>query len=356
LKDSTAISNNLALKEKLYYCLLHKIYSTEELFELIEDQIVTLQTMYSSPFIGNFLTRATQWKDKLVRIQTTLEIWQECQQHWVYFTSVFASADIQREMQAEARKYETVDQTWRKIMDKVDANPRVLVVCEKDDLVPQFLECNRLMDQALRALNSFLEAKRQLFPRFYFLSNKEVLDILAVNKEPNSIQPLLRKCFEGIDSLEFKDSEIVTMQSEAGEIVPLLQPVIIQQLNVEVWLLKLEIVMKATIRDLLGKAIAAHNAEYYGEWMMNWPAQVMLAANQVVFTHKVTQHLRSNDVKKLETLKDRVTEKLNHFTSLVRGKLSEVERSTITSLLVLEVHNRDIVNQLITNKVCIIFI
>ncbi len=67
-------------------------------------------------------------------------------------------------------------------MLKVATNPRILVVFEKNDLIPMFEESNKIMDTALKSLNSFLELKRQAFPRFYFLSNKEVLDILAVNK------------------------------------------------------------------------------------------------------------------------------------------------------------------------------
>ena len=88
---------------------------------------------------------------------------------------MFVSTEVQKELSIEAKKYESVDNVWRKIMDKVYHNPRILVVCEKDDLIPQFLDCNRIMDAALKSLNSFLETKRQSFPRFYFLSNREVL-------------------------------------------------------------------------------------------------------------------------------------------------------------------------------------
>lgn len=55
---------------------------------------------------------------------------------------------------------------------------------EKNDLLPIFEENNKTMETAMRSLNSFLEIKRQQFPRFYFLSNREVLDVLAVHKDP----------------------------------------------------------------------------------------------------------------------------------------------------------------------------
>ena len=100
---------------------------------------------------------------------------------------------------------------------KVYQNPRILIVCEKDDLIFRFDECNKVMETALRSLNAFIEYKRQAFPRFYFLSNKEVLDMLASNRHPDSVRPLLKKCFEGISNLEFSSpNEISAIVSAEG--------------------------------------------------------------------------------------------------------------------------------------------
>lgn len=38
------------------------------------------------------------------------------------------------------------------------------------------------------SLQDYLETKRLVFARFYFLSNEDLLDILANNKNPNAIQ------------------------------------------------------------------------------------------------------------------------------------------------------------------------
>lgn len=53
--------------------------------------------------------------------------------------------------------------------------------------------------------------------RFYFLSNDELLEILAEAKDPLAVQPFVKKCFEAVKELVFEDGHIVGLISGEGE-------------------------------------------------------------------------------------------------------------------------------------------
>lgn len=75
-----------------------------------------------------------------------------------------------------------------------------------------------------------------MFPRFYFLSNDELLDILAHSKNPEAVQPHLAKCFANVQSLEIQTvprqpPTVKNMRSAEGEALDMPKSVALHDLN-----------------------------------------------------------------------------------------------------------------------------
>ena len=58
-----------------------------------------------------------------------------------------------------------------------------------------------------KALNEFLDSKRKAFPRFYFVSVNDLLDILSNGNSPDKINRHMSKIFQAIDYLELVETE-----------------------------------------------------------------------------------------------------------------------------------------------------
>ncbi|TYZ61102.1 hypothetical protein PybrP1_000394 [[Pythium] brassicae (nom. inval.)] len=330
--------------------------STDDIVALLDDHLVKTQTMRGSPYIKSIEKDCRAWEKKLQYAQQLLDEWMACQRTWLYLEAIFSSEDIMRQMPTEARRFASVDALWRKTMEDTAADPGFMAVVALDKLLQKFQKANEKLDEIQKGLNDYLEMKRLHFPRFFFLSNDELLEILSQTKEPKAVQPHLGKCFEGVNRVTFTDALVITeMTSAEGETVPLRLPVHPESAknkgNVEMWLLELEQNQWDSVRDHTQRAIGTYPHEEREAWILRWPAQVVLAASQVYWTQDVTRAISARGNAGLREYVEALNAQLDKVVVLVRGNLTKLERTTIGALVVIDVHARDTVAHMIAKGV-----
>ncbi|KAL1791662.1 dynein heavy chain 1, axonemal isoform X1, partial [Sigmodon hispidus] len=119
--------------------------------------------------------------------------------------------------------------------------------------------------------------------------------------------------------------------------------------NVEDWLLEVERSMKASVHDIIERAIRAYPMMPRTEWVLNWPGQVTIAGCQTYWTLEVAHALEAGNIS--SKLFPQFSRQLSHLVALVRGKLSRMQRAVLSALIVIEVHAKDVVSKLIHENV-----
>lgn len=135
--------------------------------------------------------------------------------------------------------FENVHNTFMRLMRTLAGMGNVLKSCTAHGLLETFQDMDNKLERIQKSLENYLENKRQQvrgrpcarlvlaaavsclvlapraptaprlrlapcaqFPRFYFLSSDDLLEILGQAKDPLNVQPHLKKCFEGIKKLD----------------------------------------------------------------------------------------------------------------------------------------------------------
>ncbi|KAI9203256.1 dynein heavy chain and region D6 of dynein motor-domain-containing protein [Polychytrium aggregatum] len=327
----------------------------DDIQTLLEDSQVTIATIKSSRFIGPIKAEVERWDKQLSLFAETLEAWMTCQRNWLYLESIFSAPDIQRQLPDEARMFSQVDRSWKDVMRKVSRNANAMKSGTMPGLLEMMQQNNVLLEQIQKCLEDYLESKRLLFPRFYFLSNEELLEILSQTRNPQAVQPHLSKCFDAIKSLEFssadpKSIDIAAMVSPEGERVPF-HKTIKARGNVEAWLGSVEEAMVAVLRRLIKTAIAEYEEPKRNDWIREHVGQVVLTGNQILWCKDITDVLKTADpVKGMVQVKQKCIHNLTNVAALVRGDLTKIQRAILGALITIDVHNRDIVHGLIATK------
>jgi dynein heavy chain, axonemal len=162
----------------------------------------------NNPDVEPLIKEASDWEHTMLYTQEVIEIWQRVQTNYLFLVPIFSSSGIQDEVKnlLDHDGFKQIDKSWRDIMTKLSSRNRVI---DLEREIPTLAEELRFQDERLASiqknLNAYLESKREFFPRFYFLPNEDLIEILGDSQKPQLVQKHLKKLFEGISEVGFRD-------------------------------------------------------------------------------------------------------------------------------------------------------
>lgn len=358
----------------------YQIRSTDNVMALIEEHGVKLSAMKASPYYKEFDVEIDEWEGNIAKVTETLEALLAVQGKWKYLESIFlGQADISKELPTEDAIFKRNNATFKAEMERINRDRNCLrALLGPKDFLARLLELNSKFETIQKNLDQFLRMKRGEFARFYFLSNEDLLEVIGQQKDPRPIIQHISKMFEGVHSLSVgppdgpgggrgsKNFEITALESAEEEIVELPKPIAVEA-KVEAWLTRLVRGMQDALRCIFWKHQQEHGAssrkpferEKLKKQVIKAQGQVLITSAQMAWTAEVGAALASMDgptgagaVGSLKKCRTNYKKKVESYIELVvKPDLAKVERLKLVALIIIDEHNREIIEKLYQQRV-----
>uniref|UniRef100_A0A383W453 AAA+ ATPase domain-containing protein n=1 Tax=Tetradesmus obliquus TaxID=3088 RepID=A0A383W453_TETOB len=331
---------------------------TAELIEKLEDSQMQLGSMATHRYSTPFREQVQGWIMKLSTVSEIIEQWLMVQNMWMYMEAVFSGGDIVKQLPLEAKRFQNIDKNYMKIVTSAIENPNVVAMCAGSELMKNMLP--HLLEQlelCQKSLSAYLETKRAEFPRFYFVSDPTLLEILSLGSDPPSVVPHFQSgLFDSLSNVTFDKADktrMLEMFSQQGEKVEFEKPVDAKG-NIEVWLQRLVDGMQDTVKQVIKRAVRNVYEMGLEDFIFGHPAQIALlgiqyqwtADTQTALTNaKTDKTVMGRNMKKTDALlRDMVMITL-------RTDLTRIQRTNLETCITVHMHQKESTEDLVRKKV-----
>ena len=364
---------------------------TAELMEKTEETLMGLGSMLASRYVVPFKSGVQEWVAKLSAVSDALEGWMLVQGMWIYLEAVFTSGDIAKQLPQESKRFGGIDKSWEKVMVKALETRNVVQYIYGNDglqeLLPHLLE---QLEVCQKALSGYLDQKRavcpahgppstaicvlasppsephslplrpQAFPRFYFVSDANLLEILSQGSNPQAIQVHLQSVFASVVRTDFDPSgtKITVLYDTTGENIAL-EKVVEMVGNVEEWLYKLLVHMQQAVNGVVQQAATDCETLATDEFTHTNVAQVSLIGIQIKWTMDCEDALyrAKNEKSVMAATAKKNLQRLNELVAMNLKPDSDLAqfgswtRTKIETMITVDVHQRDVFDDMVKQKI-----
>ncbi|XP_073525196.1 dynein heavy chain domain-containing protein 1-like [Phyllobates terribilis] len=330
---------------------------------LIDDSLLSLQTIRSSPYSAVQQDEISAWIQKLRSLGHVLDLWVTFQRFWVFLTSVQHELEMSVLQSETVSGFQSVDRSYRSFLEVTLLDPLVLSVLTPsqrrewqfygDSLCSDLQRGIIVMEEMMEMTGAVLSASRRDFPRLFFLSDQDVVDVLAASPDaPDRLSSALL-CFPQLTDVLFLTESTesspfpligshVTMAviGKYGEALELTAPIPWNPRTVS-WLIELEHRVGESLKEELtscltdGRQSGLHRAadnEDLRRWILHgrsYHLQCLMVTEEVVWCEDMEKMILTDQ---RSQLRDRQSMKVEILTqSLREGDRTRPQEQTFLS-------------------------
>ena len=211
------------------------------------------------------------WSKSLNLVSQVTSVLERVLSLWTYLEPLFLQSEqVRKALPDNFRRFSAVNEDVRGILKEAITTKFVLMVSNQPSVVETLGDVIEELESCKRNLSSFLLQKKEAYPRFYFLSDDDLLDVLSHGCSLEMLNKHLRKLFVTIDAVSIVENRTVSWKSKVGsEVCKLAEEVSILDKEVEVYFGEIHEAIRESVRSNIASSIKRFMTQQRSAWLLH---------------------------------------------------------------------------------------
>lgn len=325
------------------------------LFADLNDAALTLNSMLGNEYVLSIRDNVINLAQMIEHCTNVLEAWTRFEANWVILAPLFKQEPVRRSMPSQTTRFDVVRKKWKAIAGHARQDKILFNVCSFPTILQDFRENNNTLEVILGSLSPLLDAKRHIVPRFYFLSNEELLKLITTS-DFTTFQTQLLKVMMHINRIDahaletgeavpgdearegcnFSGLKIFGLVGEDMDVFPFVNAITCAG-AIESWIPTLFEGMERSMKEGLSISLARYSSTSLTDWVMTVSTYIAILTLQISFTRDVEQcfvNIEQN-IRSFLQYELILKRRIHDLMDLANTHLSPGELLKVTNVLVL---------------------
>jgi dynein heavy chain len=346
-----------------------QLVMNDEDFEVLEADQLIVQGMMASRYLAQFEEEVTTWQHELSTVAEVIVVLTETQRTWSYLEPLFiGSEEVKKELPETAAKFKMINDEVIGILRTADKDTNIKKACNHEGLLDEIEGIVTQLNGCKKSLADFLDGRRRQFPRFYFTSEADLLDLLSNGNQPDKIIVHVPKIYLATKTMTLVHTSddphdrptITHMTAGVGVEHSEMEPHTKLDGKIEFYLEDILQAQRHTLFEHTKRSIKRYLDLPRVDWLMHGGkspsdiAQVCLLVTGVYYVNEVEdtfQLMMGGDSQGMKTYSKKQIQQLRGLIALTTTDLNKQQRMRVMCTITLDAHSRDIVLKMVRDGV-----
>ncbi|XP_028131634.1 dynein axonemal heavy chain 7-like [Diabrotica virgifera virgifera] len=333
----------------------HKIYDIDIIIELdeietiITDHNTIIRDMKSSVFVTPHEIQVNDFISKIAKVQETISNWYIVQNILLKLYPIVSLKELRQIIPKETELLDEIITVFKQYLSIISKEPNVIKVIEDSDIAKDIVNSIENLELVFVGVVGYLDKMRDIFPRFYFISNEEFIKAISNSKEMLITEHFLNKLFQNIHHLKVTDNKIVAVVGNNGEELNF-RNILEVNPTLEATFKKVEEEIRSVLKLEIVECYKVYKELNLKTMLSKYIEQVIRVALQCYWTENIKMALCINSNKNLEICLNNLETSLSEKISFIKEDVEHQVRLKIKNLIVTDMYTKEVITKILNSN------